>query len=231
MIILGVDSSSRSAGAAVIKDGVLLGECFSNSGLTHSRTLLPLITDCLKASEISVKDIDYIAVSVGPGSFTGVRIGISAVKGIAFTDNIRCIPVSTLEALAVSVNHFTGIICSVLDARCNQFYSGIFKSDGKKITRVFPDEALSFEELKKKLSSFNERIILVGDGAALLYSQLEGFFDNILLSDISLRYPRASSVALCAEDKNAISPEELVPVYLRLPQAQRNLLKKEENKK
>ena len=225
MIILGIDCSSKTASAAIIKDGVLICEEFINSGLTHSQTLLPIIEECITKSKIDKNEIDLIAVSNGPGSFTGIRIGISVVKGIAFTNNIPCCTVSTLEALSVNVKSFTGKIYSVLDARCSQVYFAEFKCENNEILRLCEDCAITLEELKDKVLKEKDNIIFVGDGSEICYNYLKNDYNNIFLSDINSRYCRASSVGMCANEKNAMKAENILPAYLRLPQAQRNLKK------
>lgn len=225
MIILGVDSSSKTASAAIVKDGKLICEVFQNNGLTHSQTLLPIIDECFKKAKINIDNIDLIAVSNGPGSFTGIRIGISVVKGIAFTNSIPCCPVSTLKALSVNAKNFTGKIYSVLDARCSQVYFAEFKCENETITRLCEDCAITLEELKKRVSEETENIIFVGDGSEICYNYLKDDFNNVFLSDIDLRYCRGFGVAMSAEEKNVVDSEKIIPAYLRLPQAQRNLKK------
>lgn len=225
MIILGVDSTSKSASAALLKDGVLISECFLNCGFTHSKTLMNLIDKCISQVQVNVNDIDNICVSVGPGSFTGVRIGIALVKGIAFTRNISCCPVSTLEALSVNVKNFTGKIYSVLDARCNQVYFAEFESDSKTVKRLCSDTAVSLDEIKLKVAEEKDKIIFVGDGAELCYNYV-GSNERVYIADANLRFARASSVTMCYNEEKCIESEKLVPSYLRLSQAQRNLKNK-----
>lgn len=226
MIILGVDSSSKTASAAVVKDGKVLSETFINNGLTHSQTLMKLIDVAVKNAKINVKDIDLVAVTNGPGSFTGVRIGLACVKGISFTEDVKCCPVSTLEALAVNVLSFTGKIYSVLDARCSQVYFAEFYVDGKSFNRLCDDCALTLDEVKKRALNEKEKVILVGDGAELCYNYLKNECGNVYISDENNRFVRGGGVALLALQKeNKISSFDLNPNYLRLPQAQRNLKK------
>lgn len=228
MIVLGVESSASSASAAIVKDGKLLSEVFSDTGLTHSQTLLPMIESCIKNAEISINDIDRISVANGPGSFTGVRIGISTVKGIAFTENIPCTEVSTLESMAYNVSVFDGVICSVMDARCNQVYTALFENtDGCKVNRLTDDAAISIDELGEKLKNSEKKIILVGDGAELCYNRLVSTIDSLYIAPVNLRKQKASSVALCSLNYEPKSPEEIAVNYIRLPQAQRELIKKQ----
>ena len=168
MIILGIDSSATAASAAIINNGKLVSEVFSDTGLTHSQTLLPMIEKCLQMANVSIEDIDLIAVANGPGSFTGVRIGIATVKGIAFTSNVECVEVSTLESMAYNLPLFNGIICSVMDARCNQVYTAMFENtDGCKVNRLSDDSAMSIDELGEQLKNIGKSVIFVGDGAEI----------------------------------------------------------------
>lgn len=225
MIILGIDSSSKSASAALMKDGTILCENYINSGLTHSQTLMNLVKDCFNNTGTNPENVDLIAVSTGPGSFTGVRIGLACAKGIAFTRNIKCCSVSSLEALSVNAIHFTGKIYSVLDARCSQVYFAEFESDGKTVKRLCEDCALTLEEVKIKAKSEKNRIILVGDGAELCYDFLSEECQNVIISSESQRFTKASCICMLADETKAFSSDKLVPNYLRLPQAQRNLKK------
>ncbi|MBQ7580074.1 MAG: tRNA (adenosine(37)-N6)-threonylcarbamoyltransferase complex dimerization subunit type 1 TsaB [Clostridia bacterium] len=225
MTILGIDSSSKSASAAIIKDGKILCENYLNTGFTHSQTLMKLTQDCFSETGLSVGDLDYIAVSNGPGSFTGVRIGLAFVKGLAFTNNLKCCPVSTLESLAVNVKCFTGKVYCILDARCSQVYFAQFESDGKEIKRLCEDCALSLEEVKAKALSEEKNIILVGDGAEICFEHLKSDCKNVIISSENIRYTTASGVCAASCAEKAIDSDKLLPNYLRLPQAQRNLKK------
>lgn len=228
MIVLGIDSSATSASAAIVKDGKLVSEVYSHTGLTHSQTLLPMINNCTEIAGITVDDIDLIAVVNGPGSFTGVRIGIATVKGIAFTNDIPCVEVSTLECMAYNVSCFDGIICSAMDARCNQVYVATFRGDCDcKVNRLTDDEAMPVNELCEKLKETGERIIFVGDGAELCYNNIKESYDNAFLAPRHIRMQRASSAALCAGGKTQKESKEIAVNYIRLPQAQRELAKKQ----
>ncbi|MBE6782801.1 MAG: tRNA (adenosine(37)-N6)-threonylcarbamoyltransferase complex dimerization subunit type 1 TsaB [Ruminococcaceae bacterium] len=227
MIVLGVDSSATAASAAIIVDGRLVSEVFSDTGLTHSQTLLPMIDSCLKMAGVSVDEINMIAVANGPGSFTGVRIGISTVKGIAFTNNVSCVEVSTLECMAYNQLSFDGIICSVMDARCNQVYTAFFESvDGCKVNRLSEDNAMSIDELGDKIAELDKKVIFVGDGADICYNKLKDRIDNICIAQLHMKKQRASSVAMCGLEKDSKKPKDITVNYIRLPQAQRELLKR-----
>lgn len=236
MYILSLDTTAKTAAAGISEysDGKLLpvSQTVLNSTLTHSESILPMIDFCLKNARLTLDDIELCAISAGPGSFTGVRIGISTLKGLAFGRKIKCIPVSTLEALCHNVDDAKRdtIICAVMDARRNQFYNALFKADGcGNIKRLCPDRAISaedlFSELSEKYSSKN--ILFVGDGAVLAQKLLNLSEINIKASLV--RYDRmyqdaysvAKTAILIYDEKKDYSSEQLSPVYLRLSQAER----------
>ncbi len=230
MKILAVDTSAVCASVAVTEEGKILSECSINTGLTHSRTLLPMIDSALKNSDIDLSDIDLFACSVGPGSFTGIRIGVAAIKGLSFGTEKKCVPVSTLEALAYNLTGQSCTAVSVMDARCNQVYCAIFNVEGDTVTRLTEDMALKIDDLGEKLKEY-DNIIFVGDGANLCHRAL-----GYKKASAQNQYQRGSSVCFAAQDKIAggaspIPTEELMPVYLRLPQAERELKAKQELKK
>ncbi|MBR5232772.1 MAG: tRNA (adenosine(37)-N6)-threonylcarbamoyltransferase complex dimerization subunit type 1 TsaB [Clostridia bacterium] len=233
MVILGIDSSAISASAAVVKDGKLLSESFLNVGLTHSVTLLSLIKNAVEGSGIAVSDLDAVSVTNGPGSFTGVRIGVATAKGIAQPSGIKCVPVSTLEAIAYPLIDTDCLSVSVMDARCNQVYCALFRCANGKITRLTEDDAVSLDSLCETLKAYNEKIILIGDGADISYKYLSDKLPEIRKASSLIKFQRASSVAFIAAERlenndNIKTPDELVPSYLRLSQAERELKKKKE---
>lgn len=230
MKILAVDTSATAASVAVAEENKLIGEFSINTALTHSQTLMPMVDELLKNTGLSVNDIDAVAVNAGPGSFTGVRIGVAAVKGIAFPKNLPCISVSTLESMAYNMLGNDCIVCSVMDARCSQVYNALFRVKGCTVTRMTDDRALSLTDLKNELQNINEKVVLVGDGAVLCSKFLGEGLENIMLAPFNNRIQTASSVAYAAFEKinngETVKADELMPVYLRLPQAQRELNKK-----
>lgn len=233
MVILGIDSSAVSASAAIVKDGKLISEAFLNVGLTHSVTLMSLIKQSVEGAGISVSDLDAVAVTNGPGSFTGVRIGVATAKGIAQPENKKCVPVSTLEAIAYPLSDSDCIAVSVMDARCDQVYCALFRCENGKMSRLTADDAISLDALSEMLKVYNEKIILIGDGADISYKYLSDKVPDIRKAADLIKYQRASSVAFIAEERlmnneNIVTPDELVPSYLRLSQAERELKKKKE---
>ena len=235
-LILAVDTSAKPVSCALVENNKVLGCFYSNTGLTHSQTLMPMIDALLKVSDISIDRLDAVAVNAGPGSFTGVRIGVSAVKGIAFTYNTPCISVSTLEAMAEAVACSSdSIICGVMDARCQQVYSALFQRDEQgQLVRLTADEAISIDALREQLKTYDSNIVLVGDGSELCYRTLSDDISRLSLAPSSVRYQSASATAVVAHRKfeagETVDAESLLPVYLRLPQAERELNSRLNNK-
>ena len=232
MKILSVDSSSVSASVAITENGVTLAENFINNALTHSQTLMPMVEKTLKDANVSVKDMELFAIANGPGSFTGVRIGIASVKGMADALNKKCVAISTLEAIAEPLKNEDCIACAVMDARCNQVYTAIFENGN----RLCEDKAVLIDELGKELKSYNKKVVFIGDGSVLCYEKLKDVVTNVFVADENVRYIHASSIGRLAEEKikNGEMPTDsakLVPYYLRLPQAERELNNKNSLKK
>ena len=229
MKILAVDTSAVSSSVSIISDEKVLSSCYVNTGLTHSQTLMPMIDFAVKSAGISVNDIDYFAVNNGPGSFTGVRIGVAAIKGLAQAANKKCVEVSTLESLAYNIKNANCLAVCAMDARCNQIYTASFICEGGKCKRVSQDEAVLISEIEKSISEYNLPIIFIGDGAKLVYEYYKDRLNCTLASE-NVRYQNASSAALCALEKikrdETVSAQALMPLYLRLPQAERELKKK-----
>ena len=232
MLILSVDSSAAPASVCLYEDGKLLADFYLNSGFTHSQTLMAMVESALRISCKSVSDVDAFAVNNGPGSFTGVRIGVSAVKGMAYAADKPCIPVSTLLSMAYNCLSADCVVCACMDARRSQVYNALFRVSSGAVTRLCEDRAISVAELLEELGSYNERILLAGDGAQLVYDSSDN--DNISLLPENIRYQRASSAAMAAFDKynrgEVLSPAALMPSYLRLSQAERERKARTEEK-
>ena len=165
MRILAFESSAKAAGTALLEDGSLRAEAYQNSGMTHSCTLMQMAEDMLRTAGLTVQDIDAAAVAAGPGSFTGVRIGAAAAKGLAWGREIPCYGVSTLESMALGAACTDGIYCCCMDARRAQVYNAIFEAAAGELCRLTEDRAISIEELYEDLAKIDKKIILVGDGA------------------------------------------------------------------
>jgi len=226
MKILALESSAKAASVCIASDGKILAEAFLNCGLTHSVTIMPAVEWLLATTSLSISDIDRIAITEGPGSFTGLRIGIASVKGMAMGAGKPCIEVSTLEAIAYNFVGVDGIICCAMDARCSQVYNALFESSNGVITRLCDDRAIKCADLYEELKKLSGNIILAGDGAELLHEATEHSFT---LAPVALRYQRGLGVCLAAEGKETIDAAALMPSYLRLPQAERERLEREKN--
>ena len=221
MLILAMESSAKAASVALVRDGHLLGQSTQISALTHSRTLLPMAEDLLKNCELKIGDVDLFAVAHGPGSFTGIRIGVSTVKGLAWATDKPCIGVSTLEALAWHGLALGGLLCPVMDARRSQVYNALFEIREGKPVRLCEDRAIALEQLADELAERNAAAVLLGDGAALTADYLQKRALPFRLVPDNLLWQDGWGVAMAAQDKTPISGEELLPVYLRLSQAER----------
>ena len=235
MKILSVECSASPVSCALVQDGRVKGRYYLNMNMTHSQTLMPMLDSLLKLTGETPENIDLFAVSAGPGSFTGVRIGISAIKGLAFCDDKLCAAVSPLEAMAYNFLANDSVVIGCMDARCNQVYNGIFKVSGGKVERICEDRALTIPELIEELKNTpcDTPRILAGDGAHLVFeaSQKEGL-ENITLAPENLRFQDAVGVANVGEmmynNGRCVQAAELLPIYLRLPQAERELRAKQD---
>lgn len=221
MLILAFESSAKAASAALVRDGALVSQYTQCSALTHSRTLLPMAEDMLKNAELSINDVDGFAVAHGPGSFTGIRIGVSTVKGLAWASDKPCVGVSTLEAMAWHGLAAGGYVCPVMDARRQQVYNAIFKIEDGAPRRLAEDRAISLAELAGELKALGESVFLVGDGAELAARYFGENAVPFRTAPDNLRWQSAWGVAMAAADKPFGSPDALLPVYLRLSQAER----------
>ncbi|MCL2508961.1 MAG: tRNA (adenosine(37)-N6)-threonylcarbamoyltransferase complex dimerization subunit type 1 TsaB [Oscillospiraceae bacterium] len=235
MKVLAVDSSAVTASAALAEDGKILAEFFQNNGLTHSQTLMPMVKAVLDFTGTDVRGIDLFAVTNGPGSYTGVRIGTSAVKGMAGVCGKPCVGVSTLLAAAHNLSDRDGVICAAMDARCGQVYTASFLSDGKNIERLTDDDAIPISELGGLLDEltkkFKKNVIFVGDGAKICYTNLSELLPDAAIASEQLRYQRTSGVlsAVFGHElyRQAVRAEELTAVYLRPSQAERERMAKD----
>ena len=230
MLILAFETSAKAASVALTENGKLLGEIYQNTGLTHSQTLMVMAEDLLKQCGKAAKDITAVAVAEGPGSFTGVRIGVAAAKGFAWGREIPCYGISTLEAMAVSLGAYEGHVCACMDARRNQVYNAVFYVNRGEPERFSDDRAISLAELKNELEHIDGPIFLVGDGAGLTYKTLAPDIPELILPPEHRLHQRAVGVALLAEAKAAAGEagdgNALSPNYLRLSQAERERMEK-----
>jgi len=234
LLTLAFETSAKAASVALTENGKLLGESYQNTGLTHSQTLMVMAQDLLNQCGKTVADLTAVAVAEGPGSFTGVRIGVAAAKGMSWGAELPCYGVSTLEAMAVSLGAFEGHVCACMDARRNQVYNALFLVEDGRLERISEDRAIALADLKTELEHIDGPIFLVGDGAALTHKTLGGEMDNLILPPEHRLHQRAVGVALLAEKKQIVGEpgdgNALTPNYLRLSQAERERLEKQKNK-
>ena len=219
MLLLAFETSAKAGSVALMKDSVLLGESYQNTGLTHSQTLMCMAESLLSQCGYTPQQVEAVAVAAGPGSFTGVRIGVAAAKGFAWGKRIPCYGTSTLESMALNLGVYEGTVCAVMDARRNQVYNALFKAEKGVLTRLCEDRAISIEELKSQLP--DGPVFLVGDGSKLC----KQYIPEAILAPEHRLHQRAAGVALAAEAMIARGESgdamTLEPNYLRLSQAER----------
>ena len=230
MLILAFETSAKSCSAAIHDGKSLLAESYQNSGLTHSQTLMVMAEDLLKVCGKSAADVTHLAAAAGPGSFTGIRIGVSAAKGFAWGAEKPVYGVSTLESMALGLGVWSGYICCCMDARRNQVYNAIFLAENGELKRISEDRAIALSDLKNELAHLDGPIYLVGDGAALAHKNLSSELENLILPPEHRQHQRAGGVALAAlaamaRGENA-DGAALQPNYLRLSQAERERMEK-----
>ena len=221
MLILAFESSAKPASVALLRDGRLLSQFSQCSALTHSRTLLPMAEDLLKNAELRLEDVDLFAVAHGPGSFTGIRIGVSTVKGLSWALDKPCAGVSTLEAMAWNGLAAGGLVCPVMDARRCQVYNALFEIREGRPVRLCADRPISLEELCAELRLLDRPVFLLGDGAELAAKALAEAALPFSLAPENLRWQSAWGVAMAARELPGGNADALLPVYLRLSQAER----------
>ena len=230
MKILALETSAKAVSAAVSENGRILAAGYQDTGLTHSRTLMPIVEHILKNTDLKLSDMDAIAVAVGPGSFTGIRIGVSAAKGLAFSVDKPAVGVSTLAAMARNAAFADGLIVCAMDARRSQVYNAVFAAEGGQLTRLTPDRAIALSQLAEELQGDPRPKLVVGDGADLCSGFLSEAGIPCRMAPAQLVMQNAVGVALAAEEMAArgetVSARDLVPVYLRLSQAERERLAK-----
>ena len=233
MLILAFETSAKAGSVALMDGNKLLGESYQNTGLTHSQTLLTMAEDLLKSCGHTPKDVTAVAVAAGPGSFTGVRIGVAAAKGFAWGGELPCYGVSTLEAMAKQLGVWQGYICPVMDARRSQVYNALFRVEKGALCRICEDRAIALADLVEELKKLEEPIFLVGDGSILCYNTLSESVPNLVCPQEHRMHQRACGVALAAREMicrgEAGDAAALAPNYLRLSQAERERLEKEKH--
>lgn len=218
MTVLGIDTSGKIASVAVANEEKVLSQTTVYTKLTHSQVILPICGDVLKNAGLELADIDGIAVSAGPGSYTGLRIGIAAVKAMCFALDKPCVGISTLESLAYNALLHKGVICAVMAARLDLVYCGIFRSDGISLERLSPDRIMPLDDLKRELEAFEGDIVTVGDNAEILTG------DRFIIAPATLRLQLGPSLCMAAFGKELYSPDKLEAAYLEITKAEKDKL-------
>lgn len=231
MNILSIECSASPVSAAIISEGKIVSYAFSDIKLTHSQTLFPIINNVLSAGKLTFSDIEAVAVSVGPGSFTGLRIGIASAKGLCEPKGLKCVGVSTLLAAAYMFKGEKAIICPVIDARCSQVYNALFEVSGDRIVRLCDDRAIMIDDLKRELEGIKDKKVILCCDAAESVIKAADYQNNLTIATPILKLQNAVGVGLYAEaaisENNYSDAGDITPVYLKLPQAQRELMAKQ----
>ena len=234
MLTLAFETSAKAASVALMEGDKLLGESYQNTGLTHSQTLMVMAQDLIKTCGYTPQQMEAVAVAAGPGSFTGIRIGVAAAKGFAWGGELPCYGVSTLEAMAKSLGVYDGFVLPVMDARRNQVYNALFVAEQGKLTRLREDRAIALTDLAEDLKNLEKPIFLVGDGSVLCYNSLQEQVPGLVMPLDHKMHQRAVGVGLVAAEqiRQGIpgNGAELTPNYLRLSQAERERMERENKK-
>lgn len=224
MLILGIDTSGKNASVAVVSEDRMLAQYFVETQKTHSQVILPLCEKMLGDLGKTVKDIDRFAIAAGPGSYTGLRIGISAVKALAFGLDKECSGVSTLESIAYNFIGSDTVVCSVMKARLDIVYCAVYKVSGDEVTEIMGDCMLKMSELSEKLKELNTAVVAAGDAAEALVSDAADA--NITLAPLHLRMQLAAGICMCAMTKKGQSPYEIDALYMQITKAEKDLIEK-----
>jgi len=231
VLILAFETSAKAGSVALLEDNRLLGESYQNTGLTHSQTIMTMAEDLIAACGYTPQDVQAVAVAAGPGSFTGVRIGVAAAKGFAWGGELPCYGVSTLEAMALNLGIWQGYVLPVMDARRSQVYNATFRADAGKLTRLTEDRAISLADLQSEIKNLEGPVFLVGDGSILCYNTLREAVPTLVLPPEHRMHQRAAGVGLAAFEKISAGESgdgaSITPNYLRLSQAERERLARE----
>lgn len=223
MILLCLDTSGPVAGVALMENGAVRYEAMAVNAFTHSQSILPMAEEAYRHTGVTVEQTDYFAVTVGPGSFTGVRIGVSTVKGLAHAANRPCIAVDALEAMAAGAMAFDGVICPMQDARAGQVYGAAFR--GGSLERLLPDAPMKLEDYLEKCRALGRKMLFLGDGMPVHRERIAAMLGDeaAVFAPPHLAYLRPASAAYLASLKTeeAVNYLELKPLYLRAPQAER----------
>jgi len=221
LLILGIDTSGPTASTALYNGSSIAAQYSFSTARTHSQVILPLCKQMLADSGKTLDEIDSFAVSSGPGSYTGLRIGISAVKAMAFALNKKCFGISTLESLAFNTLGFNTFVCSIMKARTNLFYTAVFRSSHSSVTRISKDSILSDDDILALMSEFDNDIIFTGDGAEEFRSLHP--MPNFFIAPPHLNHQLASGLCLACINHAPIAPDELQACYLQPTKAEKEL--------
>ena len=224
MKLLAVDTSGPVCGVAVLAEQGLVYECSAVNRLTHSTNLMPMVDAALAATGFTLQDMDRLAVVTGPGSFTGVRIGVSTVKGLAHGAGKPCVAVDALEAMAAGAGEFGDIVCPIQDARAGQVYGAAFVVENGRPERLLPDAPMKLEEYVQAISSIGDRFLFLGDGMPVHRARLtELLGDAAVFAPAHTAFLRPGTVAyLASQAEETVDYLTLMPMYLRAPNAERN---------
>lgn len=235
MLTLAFETSAKAGSVALLEGRKLLGESYQNTGLTHSQTIMTMAQSLIAACGYTPQDVQAVAVAAGPGSFTGIRIGVAAAKGFAWGSQIPCYGVSTLEAMALNLGAYEGLVVGVMDARRSQVYTATFRAEKGVLTRLTEDRAISLQQLGEELVQNDCPIYLVGDGSTLTYTTLGSTVSQLVMPPEHRMHQRAAGVGLAAaamiEAGLPGNGAELQPNYLRLSQAERERIEKQQKEK
>lgn len=228
--LLAIDTSGPVCGVAILSDGAIVYEAATVNRMTHSVNLLPMIDTALQAAGMTIADMDRLAVVSGPGSFTGVRIGVSTLKGLAHgasrngDDGKPCVAVDALEAMAAGAGAFAGVICPIQDARAGQVYGAAFRQGAVRPERLLPDAPMKLEEYVEAIRALGDRFLFLGDGMPVHRAKLERLLgDQAVFAQPQQAYLRPASVAYLASlETETCDYRTLMPMYLRAPNAALN---------
>lgn len=226
LLILGIDTSGKTAAAALYEDGIFLGQESVHTVKTQSQVILPMVKKLMSDCGRELSQLDKIAVSKGPGSYTGIRIGISAVKAMAFALEIPCVGVSTLEGLAYTIG-FKGTVCPIMKARKDLVYSAVYNMNGEMAENIFSEQVISTSELAQFLKTIDGKILLTGDGAEDFYKEFEN--NNFELASVHLRFQSGSGIILAALNAPSETDDELQASYLQIVKAEKDLIKAQQH--
>ena len=224
MKLLAVDTSGPVCGVAILTEDGIRHECAIMNHKTHSVNLLPMIDNAFQSTGLTIQDMDRLAVVVGPGSFTGVRLGVSTVKGLAHGAGKPCVAVNALEAMAAGISGFSGVVCPIQDARAGQVYGAAFSAGENRPNRLMADTPMKVEDYVAEISRFGDRFLFLGDGMPVHRQKLQTLLgDAATFAQPQQAFLRPAAVAyLASREAETVDYRTLMPLYLRAPNAALN---------